>query len=46
MTPQGLREEQAGVEMVIARGIERDVMEGDGRSGRGAVVQMVARRYE
>jgi len=46
MTLAGLREELAGLEFVIGREIERDVSEGDGHTGRGAVVQILARRNE
>ncbi len=41
-----VREELAGLEFLVAREIERDVIEGDGHTGRGAVVQILARRYE
>jgi SAM-dependent methyltransferase len=44
MTLAGLREELAGLEFVVARECERDVIEGTGHTGRGAVVQIVARR--
>jgi hypothetical protein len=33
-----LRDELAGLELLIGREIERDVIEGDGHTGRGAVV--------
>ena len=46
MTLVGLREELAGLEFVIGREIEREVIEGDGHKGRGAVVQILARRHE
>jgi len=46
MTLAGLRDELAGLEFVIGREIERDVIEGDGHTGRGAVVQVLARRHE
>jgi SAM-dependent methyltransferase len=39
-----LREEFAGLELVIARELEREVCEGTGHTGRGAVVQILARR--
>jgi hypothetical protein len=32
--------------LLIGREIERDVIEGDGHTGRGAVVQILARRHE
>jgi SAM-dependent methyltransferase len=41
-----LRKELAGLEFLVAREIERDVIEGDGHTGRGAVVQILARRHE
>ena len=44
MTLDGLREELSGLEFLIARELERDVIEGDGHTGRGAVVQILARR--
>jgi hypothetical protein len=40
----GLRDELAGLEFLIGREIERDVMEGTGHTGRAAVVQVLARR--
>ena len=46
MTLAGLRDELAGLEILIGREIERDVIEGDGHTGRGAVVQVLARRHE
>lgn len=46
MTLAALREELAGLEFVIGREIERDVIEGDGHTGCGAVVQILARRNE
>jgi SAM-dependent methyltransferase len=44
MTLAGLRDELAGLEFVIGREFERDVIEGSGHTGRGAVVQVAARR--
>ena len=44
MTLAGLREELAGLELLIAREVEREVIEGHGHTGRGAVVQILARR--
>ena len=44
MTLAALREELAGLEFLVAREIERDVIEGGGHTGRGAVVQILARR--
>jgi SAM-dependent methyltransferase len=44
MTLADLREELAGLEFLQAREIERDVVEGRLHTGRGAVVQIVARK--
>lgn len=44
MTLAALRDELAGLEFIVARECERDVIEGTGHTGRGAVVQVVARR--
>jgi SAM-dependent methyltransferase len=44
MTLAALREELAGLEFLIGREIEREVVEGIGHSGRAAVVQVLARR--
>ena len=41
-----LRDELSGLEFLIGREIEREVIEGDGHTGRGAVVQILARRHE
>jgi len=46
MTLAALQGELAGLEFLIAHEIERDVIEGDGHTGRGAVVQILARRHE
>ena len=46
MTLAGLRDELAGLELRVGREIEREVVEGDGHTGRGAVVQVFARRQE
>jgi SAM-dependent methyltransferase len=46
MTLTSLHEEFAGLEYLVGREIERDVIEGDGHTGRGAVVQILARRNE
>ncbi|MDI1247523.1 MAG: class I SAM-dependent methyltransferase [Lacunisphaera sp.] len=43
-TLAGLRGELAGLDLLIARECERDVIEGAGHSGRAAVVQVLARR--
>jgi hypothetical protein len=34
----------SGLKFLITRELERDVIEGDGHTGRGAVVQILARR--
>lgn len=39
-----LRAELPGLEFVVGREVERDVVEGSGHTGRAAVVQVVARR--
>ena len=39
-----LREELTGLEMLLAREVERDVIEGSFHTGRGAVVQIVGRK--
>lgn len=39
-----LRAELPGLEIVHGLELERDILEGDGHTGRGAVVQIVARR--
>ena len=44
MTLDGLREELVDLEFQIARELERDVIEGTGHTGRGAVVQILARK--
>lgn len=44
MTLASLREELSGLQFLIARELERDVIEGDGHTGRGAVVQVLAKR--
>jgi SAM-dependent methyltransferase len=44
MTLDALREELAGLEFVHAEELEREVMEGPGHTGTGAVVQVIARR--
>lgn len=46
MTLASLRDELEGLELLIGREIEREVREGEGHSGRGAVVQILARRHE
>ena len=44
MTLQLLRDELAGIEFVHAVELERDVVEGSGHTGVGAVVQLIARK--
>lgn len=44
MRLEDLRLEFPGLELVVARELERDVAEGSGHRGRGAVVQLVARK--
>jgi len=46
MTLASLRDELAGLKLLVGREIERNVIEGDGHTGRGAVVQVFARRHE
>ena len=46
MTLVALRAELSGLELLVGREIGRDVTEGDGHTGRGAVVQILARRNE
>ena len=44
MTLAGLREELVGLEFVHGAELERDVIEGPGHTGFGAVVQVIARK--
>jgi SAM-dependent methyltransferase len=44
MTLDGLREELAGLDFELGRELERDVIEGKYHTGRGAVVQVIARK--
>jgi len=44
MTLPELRAEVSGLEFLLAREVERDIVEGTGHTGRSAVVQIVARR--
>ena len=44
MDAQRLREELPGLEIILLRETEREVIEGRGHRGTGAVVQLVARR--
>lgn len=41
-----LRAELEGLELVVARELEREVVEGSGHTGLGAVVQILARRHQ
>ncbi len=43
-TLAALRADLAGLDFLIGRELERDILEGDGHTGRGAVVQILARR--
>ncbi len=43
-TLAALRADLAGLDFEIGRELERDILEGDGHTGRGAVVQILARR--
>lgn len=43
-TLAALRTELAGLDFVVGRELERDVREGDGHTGRAAVVQVLARK--
>ena len=44
MTLAALRDELSDLDFLVARELERDVIEGLGHTGRGAVVQILARR--
>ena len=44
MTLAALRDELVGLEFLIGREVEREVIEGTGHTGRAAVVQVLARR--
>ena len=44
MTLAELRQELKGLEFLVAREIEREIIEGPGHTGLGAVVQIVGRR--
>jgi SAM-dependent methyltransferase len=46
MTLADLRDELAGLELLVGREIEREMIEGEGHNGRGAVVQILARQHE
>jgi len=43
-TLAALRTELAGLDLLHGQELERDILEGDGHTGRGAVVQILARR--
>jgi len=45
-TLAALRTELAGLDVLHGRELERDILEGDGHTGRGAVVQILARRTD
>ena len=44
MTLAALREELSGLQFLVARELERDVIEGAGHTGRAVVVQVLAKR--
>jgi len=44
MTLPGLLDELAGLEFLVGREIEREVIEGNGHTGPSAVVQILARQ--
>ena len=44
MTLEALREELAGLEFLHADELDREVIEGPGHTGAGAVVQVIARK--
>lgn len=44
MELSGLRAEVAGLELIVAQEVEREVVEGSGHTGRAAVVQIVGRK--
>jgi hypothetical protein len=44
MTLEGLRDELCGLEFLHALELEREIIEGPGHSGVGAVVQVIARK--
>lgn len=46
MTAEGLRAELAPLEFLTIQELERDVIEGPGHTGEGAVVQVIARKAE
>jgi len=43
-TLAALRAELAGLDFLHGQELERDILEGDGHTGRGAVVQVIARK--
>jgi hypothetical protein len=46
MTAEGLRAELAPLEFLTIQELDRDVIEGPGHTGEGAVVQVIARKAE
>jgi hypothetical protein len=44
MTLDSLRDELAGLEFIHAKELVRDIVEGAGHTGIGAVVQIIARK--
>ena len=44
MTLAGLRDELAGLEVIHGQELDREVIEGAGHTGLGAVVQVIARK--
>jgi hypothetical protein len=46
MTLSALRDELSGLDFLVARELERDVSEGSGHTGHGAVVQILGRRHK
>lgn len=44
MTLDALRQELAGLDIVVGQELDRDVVEGPGHSGAGSVVQVIARK--
>ena len=44
MTLDALREDFAGLELVVARELQREVLEGEGHTGLAAVVQVIGRK--
>lgn len=46
MTAEGLRVELEPLEFLVIEELERDVVEGPGHTGSGAVVQVIARKAQ